>query len=144
MNTKQKYWVLGSRHTYLLSSPSLLVFESESPEGNGPPPHIHELEDESFYVIEGRLEILRDKESFTAAPGDFVNIPKGMLHTYKTASSRSRVLVMVTPGGLDELFRLVGHPAGNESSDPHDVAPAVQKLLELAPRFHLVIPPPKP
>jgi quercetin dioxygenase-like cupin family protein len=143
MNARQKYWVLGSRYKFLLSSPSLSVLESESWEGQGPPPHIHELEDESFYVLEGRLEVLKGDEILSAQQGDFVNIPKGVLHTFKTVSSYARALVTISPGGFEELFRLIGHPAGDEPADPNDIGAAAQKLMELAPRFRLIIPPPR-
>jgi quercetin dioxygenase-like cupin family protein len=36
---------------------------------NGPPPHIHSREDESFFVLEGEVEFQVGDEKITARPG---------------------------------------------------------------------------
>jgi Cupin domain len=39
---------------------------------NGPPPHIHSREDESFFVLEGEVEFQVGDEKITALPGTFI------------------------------------------------------------------------
>jgi mannose-6-phosphate isomerase-like protein (cupin superfamily) len=79
------FWVLGDHYTFKLSSEetagSLAVVELKAFPQNGPPPHIHHREDESFYIIDGTFSVLVGDQTFAAGPGAFVNIPKGTLHT---------------------------------------------------------------
>src|SRR5881398_1626053 len=43
---------------------------------NGPPPHIHSREDESFFVLEGEIEFQVGEEKITARPGKFIQGPR--------------------------------------------------------------------
>ena len=145
MKNAEVYWVLGDRYTFHQTTPSLAVLEIESAEGHGPPPHIHEREDESFYVLDGELDVQVGNEQFHAERGGFVHVPKGVLHTYKAiGSGKARHLVLVAPGGLEQLFREIGTPAGEKSVDPADPSVVIPKLLSLAPNYHVIIPPPPP
>jgi quercetin dioxygenase-like cupin family protein len=47
--------------------------------GNGPPPHIHHCEDESFYVLDDTCSLLLANETLQASTGAFVHIPRGTL-----------------------------------------------------------------
>ena len=38
--------------------------------GEGPPPHTHSVEDETFIVHDGVLEFCQDDRTFTGHPGD--------------------------------------------------------------------------
>src|SRR5205814_10309474 len=49
----------------------------------GPPPHIHRHHDESFYVLDGTFEFSLAGRAFTAGPGSFVHLPKGVVHTHR-------------------------------------------------------------
>jgi quercetin dioxygenase-like cupin family protein len=51
--------------------------------GTGPVPHRHSREDESFYVLDGQLEIRVGERVMVAAPGSYVFAPRGIPHTYK-------------------------------------------------------------
>ena len=42
--------------------------------------HKHEEEDELFYVVEGRLEIVLRNESISLCEGEFFIVPKGVEH----------------------------------------------------------------
>lgn len=47
----------------------------------GPPPHIHEYEDEIIYIVSGEFTVHIDGEDFAMKTGDTAFIPKGTLHT---------------------------------------------------------------
>lgn len=144
MKEQEIYWVLGDRYIFHHSSPTYTLLEIASAEGHGPPPHIHEREDEAFYVLEGALEVLTGEKTHRAEKGSFVHIPKGTLHTYKAVGNGiTRHLVTITPGGFEQLFRAIGTPAVAESSDPRDAKESVEQLLALAPSYGLIIPPPQ-
>ena len=76
-------------------------------------------------------------------PGAFVHVPKGTLHSCKnTGSTPGRMIVMLTPGGFEKLWEKLGEPA-TQLTVPPPVDPAViQKLIALAPKYRLQIPPP--
>lgn len=47
----------------------------------GPPPHIHEYEDEIIYIVSGEFIVHIDGTEFHLKTGDTAFIPKGTLHT---------------------------------------------------------------
>jgi quercetin dioxygenase-like cupin family protein len=51
------------------------VFETSV--GAGPPPHVHDREDECFYMLDGELSIRCGGDAFGAAAGSFVFLPRG-------------------------------------------------------------------
>jgi mannose-6-phosphate isomerase-like protein (cupin superfamily) len=77
------------------------------------PLHRHSREDEYSVVLEGRLGVFQDGEEVIAAPGDIVLKPRGRWHTFWNAGERQlRVLEVIAPGGLEELFRRLAEPGG--------------------------------
>lgn len=74
----------------------------------GPPLHVHHREDEAFYVLEGRYVFEVDGHRIAAGPGDFVWAPRDIPHTYQNVSeANGRVLVFISPSGLEDCFREV-------------------------------------
>ena len=47
------------------------------------PTHVHRAHDEGFYVLEGLLEFLVGAATVPAGPGTFVQVPRGVLHTFR-------------------------------------------------------------
>lgn len=81
------------------------LFEASSRPGGGPPPHVQHREDECLYVLEGEFEILMGDEVARAGAGSSFYVPKGCLHSYRNAGSRTgRLLLIHTPGGPHEEF----------------------------------------
>ncbi|MFA6246757.1 MAG: cupin domain-containing protein [Mucilaginibacter sp.] len=88
------------------------VIEMSVPAGGGPGPHAHAGFQESFYVIEGEVEVKTEETTFTATKGAFVNIPLGgMVHCFKNKSANlAKLLCTVVPAGLEEMFMEIGKP----------------------------------
>lgn len=56
-------------------------FHSAIPAGApGAPPHVHEHEDEIYYILEGTAHFLLGDRVETAGPGDTVILPRGEFH----------------------------------------------------------------
>ena len=73
--------------------------------GGGPGQHIHENEEEAFYVLEGELKVKIDDEVITATKGSFVLIPRGTVHTFwRSNSTTPKVLVIISPAGFEDFF----------------------------------------
>jgi len=63
---------------------------------NGPPPHIHSREDESFFILEGEVEFQVGDEKIAARPGTFIQGPRGIAHSFKNNTQLpARMLVFI-------------------------------------------------
>ncbi len=145
-NQTNSTWVLGDRYTFLLSTPAVAILEVESNGQQGPPLHVHTAEEESFYVLEGELEITRDGATTTATKGDLIHFPRGTPHSFRNiAAGGSRILVVLTPGHFAQLFHQIGIADATEAQDPLQLQQTQQKLMSLAGDFGLQIvgPPPQ-
>lgn len=90
-----------------------LVQHILAPRVLGAPLHRHSREDEYSVVLEGRLGVFQDGEEVVAAPGDIVFKPRGHWHTvWNAGDGQLRVLELIAPGGLEELFRRLAEPGG--------------------------------
>jgi quercetin dioxygenase-like cupin family protein len=120
--------------------------DSVVPPGGGPPPHVHHWEDEAFWVLKGELEVLVGEDSFMAAAGSFVHLPKGIRHSYENVGSGpARFLTLIVPAGLEKFFKEVGKPGSDVSSPPPFEEEDINKLLAVAPKYGAeILPPPEP
>ena len=76
-----------------------------APPGDGPPPHYHLNEDESFLLQEGRLSFLSGGEWTEVGPGSVVFTPKETIHTYKNiGGTTAKMLLTASPSGFDVFF----------------------------------------
>ena len=117
------YWGPGSLMTFLLTGKetrgAFFLAEISVPAGGGPPPHIHEREDESFYLLEGTLTIRVGETTIAALSGDSVFLPRGIVHTFKNSGSgNARALVVITPAGLESYFAEVFELATDRTLPP--------------------------
>jgi mannose-6-phosphate isomerase-like protein (cupin superfamily) len=80
-----------------------------APGRHGPSAHVHDDEDDAFYVLEGELVFLVDDEEIRAPAGTFVLVPPGVLHTFMNRTSTPvRLLNIHAPAGFDR--RLLSEP----------------------------------
>ena len=110
--------------TYLLSDStdtqsSAAVLEIVVPANTfGAPPHIHNKEDERFYVLEGEVEFLDRDKTLSAGPGTLVVLPRGNLHGFWNLSNKpARMLIIVTPGDFASFFDSVVSQIRETNSD---------------------------
>jgi mannose-6-phosphate isomerase-like protein (cupin superfamily) len=91
------------------------LFEySIPPRTDGPPPHIHTREDESFICLAGQLDVYLGGEDFTLGAGDYLYLPRDVVHTFRnTYDEESRVISVVSPAGLEGYYQaLADMPPG--------------------------------
>jgi quercetin dioxygenase-like cupin family protein len=74
--------------------------------GGGPPPHVHEREDEMFHILSGRFEAWTEANgTVIAEPGDTLFAPRGIAHAWRNISDEvGRIIAVVTPGGFEKMF----------------------------------------
>jgi mannose-6-phosphate isomerase-like protein (cupin superfamily) len=82
------------------------------------PLHRHSREDEYSFVLEGLLGVFQDGDEVVAKPRELVLKPRGRWHTFWNAGDEPlRILELITPGGIEELFRRVAEPGGEYDPD---------------------------
>lgn len=105
--------------------------------GYGPPLHVHQHEDKLFYVVEGKLEVIRGSETRVLEAGDSRFLPRGVPHTFKIRSETARFLVCISPAGFEEYFRTLGETAEYLAPQESPAPTNVQRLLTGSGRFGL-------
>lgn len=87
--------------------------------GYGPPRHVHQNEDEAFFILSGDVEFWTKDGTVVKRPGEAVFMPRGMEHTFRvTGDQPARMLTMLTPGGLEAYFLEMG---SNRYRIPEDI-----------------------
>ncbi|MFC0407316.1 cupin domain-containing protein [Roseomonas elaeocarpi] len=125
--------VLGTVATYKAEASEtgghLVCAEITVPPGQGIPPHRHTQEDESFYVLAGRVVIEGDDcgGGVALGTGGFFYGPRGHVHGFRCEGEETaRLLVLVSPGtGIGAMFtELAGLTAAGQEGgvDPAHIA----------------------
>jgi mannose-6-phosphate isomerase-like protein (cupin superfamily) len=65
------------------------------PRMGGPPVHVHPSAEESYAVIEGRLDVFIDGDWSTISAGERASVPAGVPHTLRNATDQTVRLVNV-------------------------------------------------
>jgi mannose-6-phosphate isomerase-like protein (cupin superfamily) len=90
-----------------------LVEHTLGPRVLAAPLHLHTREDEYSFVLAGRLGVLLGDQEVFADAGTLVFKPRNQWHTFWNAGEeRLRLLEMISPGGIEELFRKLAEPGG--------------------------------
>jgi mannose-6-phosphate isomerase-like protein (cupin superfamily) len=104
------------------------LFEYAIPAGvNGPPPHVHTREDESFICLAGQLEVMLGGETFELNHGDYLLLPRDVVHTFRNPyEQEARVVSVVSPAGLERYYQVLSEmPPG-----PRDMGKMVAIMAE--------------
>lgn len=81
------------------------MWETFTPPGQGPLPHIHTRETEVFRVVRGTYRFTCGGETFDAPPGTVVTLPPNIEHGWVNISDEEgQMFAIVTPGGFEQLF----------------------------------------
>lgn len=117
-----------------------VFFDELTDPGGGPPLHVHEREDEAFFILEGRFEFRVGEQTFTAGPGDFLLAPRGVPHTFRNVGSRpARKLALAWPAGLDRFFLEVGQPVVAAAPAAPPGADAMARFVEAVAKYGIKI-----
>jgi quercetin dioxygenase-like cupin family protein len=119
----EQRWFLGTLATIRVAGEAagdrFALIEFLFPHGASPPLHTHP-QDESYFVLEGRMTIAADDERFTLEAGGAAVVPIGVPHTFRVESQTARVLVLSTPAGLERMVRDASAPAKDCTLPPPD------------------------
>ena len=80
---------------------------------------MHTREDESFICLAGKLDVHLGGEDFTLGTGDYLYLPRDVVHTFRnTYDEEARVISVVSPAGLEAYYQaLADLPPGPKDID---------------------------
>jgi mannose-6-phosphate isomerase-like protein (cupin superfamily) len=81
-------------------------------------PHLHRAFEESFFVVDGRFTFTIGQERIEATPGTYLLVPHGTAHGIEAGPGGGRLLALMVPGGLEEMFFELGNLPANAIRDP--------------------------
>lgn len=90
----------------------LCIFDTIRHSPGGPPLHIHDDQDEWFFVTEGLFEVRVGEVTHVLAPGDSIVGPRRIPHAFRNTSQTGRIIVGFTPAGSMEAFFAEGAAQG--------------------------------
>jgi quercetin dioxygenase-like cupin family protein len=104
--------------------------------GRGTPMHVHPIQDELFYIVEGQYFFKVGTDKFSLSAGDSIFLPRNVPHGWTQVSEKGKMTVMFQPAGkMEEFFVAVSglqHPPTPaemarlfEASDMKIVGPVV-------------------
>jgi quercetin dioxygenase-like cupin family protein len=106
--------------------------------GAEPPLHVHEREDETFFVLEGSIAFWVGGQVHRLEAGEAIFLPRAVPHTFRIKSAVARGLNYISPAGFEEWFRTLGTPATSFDL-PATVEPMSEELehkaMELGPKL---------
>ena len=101
--------------------------------GGGPPLHIHETEEEYFFVTEGEFTFSIDGKITKAKAGESAFVPRGKVHCFKNCTNQdARMLALFTPGNIEGYFDF-GLPL-EDGSIPSCL---IERMNAIGPKFNV-------
>jgi len=127
------YWFLGTliviKSTGEDSGGAYTLMEQVAPPGFSPPLHMHHVEDEAYYVLEGQVRFKVGNREFDVGAGGYAFLPSKVPHTFRVEGSQpARILIWSLPSGFDGLIRSIGVEAPAHELPPS--GPLKPDLLE--------------
>src|SRR5215469_6801928 len=91
-------WYSGWLLTFLATAEEtrgqFALIEATARKGNVPPRHIHRREEETFYVLDGKMNVTVGDRTFKATAGTLVSLPRNVAHSFAIESEQLRTLIL--------------------------------------------------
>jgi quercetin dioxygenase-like cupin family protein len=150
-DTQAAIWFLGALSQVRLSGEqtggAFSLRDNLARRGNASPVHVHDRDDETFFVLDGELRVLAGEDDDTAGPGTVAVLPRRLRHAYVVTSATARFLMLHAPAGFEQFAAEVGQPARALTLPPPPAGPPdLAALAQAAARHGITIlaPPPQP
>ncbi len=150
-DTQAAIWFLGALSQVRLSGEqtggTFSLADNLGRRGNASPVHVHDRDDETFFVLDGELRGFAGEDDYTAGPGTVAFLPRRLRHAYVVTSATARFLALHAPVGFEQFAAEVGQPARAVTLPPPPAGPPdFAALAQAAARYGITIlaPPPQP
>lgn len=116
------------------------MLETLIPPGAGVPPHQHP-DEESFYIVEGTLEVARASSGglawFPVTAGDSIHVPGNEVHGFRNIGTTNARTLVTGTAGLGAFFEEAGIPITTETPRPTGPpSPAeIERVLSIARKY---------
>ena len=153
--TQPPLWFSGHSLTWIKASSDdtqqrQSLVEHIVPAGSASPWHVHRTEDESFYVVAGRILVLVEGQQWTPiGAGGFAYGPKDVPHAFRVdggSSAYARILLLTNGPDFADFIRDASDPVSG-GGWPEPTPADVGRLKAAATRHGIEIlgpPPPEP
>ncbi len=95
------------------------------------PPHVHHLEDEISYVLEGQIGFRSEDQEVVLEQGGYIVKPRGQVHAmWNAGRTPARMIEVITTAGFENFFRELAALVATG-------APDMEALVELARGYQL-------
>lgn len=119
---ERRYWCVGLYLHFLAEAPDtggdFTLIEGVVRWGTEPPPHTHTYEDEELLVLEGELEVWYGSHHKRMEAGEHCLMPRRQEHYFRCLTPQVRLLVKLSPGGLERGFKALGIPLSESLLPP--------------------------
>ena len=95
------------------------------------PMHLHENEEEAFYLLTGSVDLYLGDDVQQLEAGAFCIVPRGTPHSFTSTSAEpARLLVLVSPSGFERFFAEVEQhfPESRGMPAVEEVGPALTAI----------------
>lgn len=105
-----KYWMSKGEYTNIIVSAQqtnneYVITDGIIEVGSFVPDHYHKWEDQTFHIIEGKVEAKIGEQFYELTAGDTIHCPRGISHFIKNiGTSNARLVSYIFPGYWAEDF----------------------------------------
>jgi quercetin dioxygenase-like cupin family protein len=116
-----------------------MVYQT-APPAHATPYHLHHIEDEAFYILDGEYTFICDGVKTVLGPGGYIFLPRGIPHGIRVSSSvPATMLILATPGtGFVGMMEEMARPALQRVL-PEPAQPDMEKLARLCAKYQIDI-----
>jgi mannose-6-phosphate isomerase-like protein (cupin superfamily) len=80
--------------------------------------HVHRDTQESFFVLDGEFTFTVGEERVEAGPGTYLLVPRATPHMIHAGTGGGRLLTLMVPGGLEDMFFALSELPPGGITDP--------------------------
>ena len=107
------------------------MFDWTLPSGFSTGLHVHRVQEETFYVLEGECQWQIGEKHIHATAGTYVFIPPGVQHNIGNASDKSaRMIMTVSPPGHEHYFEELAKLAADGSKPNANLIAALRNRYD--------------
>ena len=138
------FWFLNSLNIVKATTESTggaySMVHHTAPPGHATPYHIHHIEDEAFYVLDGEFTFIADGKKTILGPGGYIFLPRSIPHGIRCSGQvPSSMLILAMPGtGFVGMMTEMAEPATSRVL-PSPTAPNIEKLTMLCAKYKIDI-----
>jgi quercetin dioxygenase-like cupin family protein len=121
------------------TSDEMSLVEFVARRGDMPPLHVDHRNDETVYVVEGRMTFFVGDGELTLSEGEAAVTPRGVPHAYRVESEQARWLVINNPAGFERFLRAATEPAPADELPPPGRALDPEAVVHLATQYGIEV-----